>query len=34
MDDSIVAKPDFLPYALKVWKVLKPLNDYMNKALE
>lgn len=34
MDDAIVSKADFLSYSLKVWKALKPLNDFMNAAME
>jgi uncharacterized protein (TIGR02453 family) len=34
MEDAIVTKPDFLAYIIKVWKALKPLNDFMNAALD
>jgi uncharacterized protein (TIGR02453 family) len=34
MDDTIVSKADFLHYSIKVWKALKPLNQFMNAALD
>ncbi len=34
MQDATVASPDFISYAIKGWKALKPLNEYLNKALE
>jgi uncharacterized protein (TIGR02453 family) len=34
MNDAVVIRPDLIPYIIKVWKSLKPLNNYMNAALE
>jgi uncharacterized protein (TIGR02453 family) len=34
MNDAMVSKADFLSYSLQVWKAMKPLNDFMNAALE
>jgi uncharacterized protein (TIGR02453 family) len=34
MADKTVIQSDFLEYSIKVWKSLKPLNEYMNAALE
>jgi uncharacterized protein (TIGR02453 family) len=34
IEDRIVMQPDYPAYCIKVWKALKPLNDYMNAALD
>ncbi len=34
VEDKIVEQPDYVKYCIKVWKALKPLNDYMNTALD
>lgn len=34
VEDKIVEQSDYVEYCLKVWKALKPLNDYMNTALD
>ncbi|MDO1447318.1 DUF2461 domain-containing protein [Rhodocytophaga aerolata] len=34
VEDSTVIQPDYLSYCMKAWKALKPLNDFMNAALD